>query len=115
MKDLSLATLIAVFEEMFGPTVFWLLVAIAVIGFAAFVYVLVRQGRIRSAPFLRAELIGMVGGVVAVLFVQWITDSSFGDIGGPIDMIVLALIWTVGAVGTAIVSYTIQGLLRPSP
>jgi iron(III) transport system substrate-binding protein len=44
--------------------------------------------------------------LLAVLFVQAMTDSSFADIGGPVDIIVLLGIAVLGAVGMAILVYT---------
>ena len=41
-----------------------------------------------------------------------VTSSGFGDIGGPIDVIVLLLVAVAGAVGAAILVYTAQSLLR---
>jgi hypothetical protein len=47
-----------------------------------------------------------------VLFVQAMTHSGFGDIGGPIDVIVLLAVAAMGAAGIAILVYTMQSLLR---
>lgn len=110
MEQLSLGTLIAVFEEMFGATLFWLLVVAAVLGALAFFYVLVTRGRLQSRWFLRAELMGLFGGVGLAAAVMLITSSSIADIGGPVDLLLLIGIWAVGAVGTALVAYTVQGL-----
>ena len=77
MKDLTFETLIAVFEEMFGPTVFWLLAAVALVGFVAFATVLLRQGRIRSAPFLRAELVELD----RLLFLDRVDDPDSVEAG----------------------------------
>jgi len=53
-----------------------------------------------------------IGAIAAVLFVQAVTNSGFGDIGGPIDVIVLLAVAAMGAVGIAILVYTMQSLLR---
>ncbi|WP_114010141.1 DUF5368 domain-containing protein [Cohaesibacter intestini] len=111
MKELTLSTLLAVFEEVFGPALFWALVALAVIGLIAFLYVLFRERTLASGRFLRSEIVGVIGGFAAIWFVQTMTSSGYGDIGGPIDLIILALIWIAGAVGTVMVAYTLQGLL----
>ena len=111
MKELTLSTLLAVFEEVFGPALFWSLVVLAVIGLAAFLYILLREGSLSSVRFLRSEIVGLVGGFAAIWFVQFITHSGYTDLGGPIDLIMLALIWTAGAIGTVMVSYTVQGFV----
>ena len=50
------------------------------------------------------------GAVAAVVFVQVMTSSELRDIGGPIDVIVLLGVAGMGAVGAAILVYTIQSL-----
>lgn len=110
METLSFSTLIAVFEEMCGPTVFWVLAAAAVVVGIAFLYVLFFR-RPSSRMTLVAQIIGVIGGVGGLLFVQAFTDSSFADIGGPIDVILLLGIWLFNAVGTAMLAFTFFGLI----
>jgi hypothetical protein len=112
MKELTFQTLIAVFEEMFGPGLFWALFAVAALITLAYLYVLVRDRSLSMRKFLWAQLSMPFGAVAAVLFVQQITSSGFGDIGGPIDVIVLLMVAALGAVGLAILVYTAQSLLR---
>lgn len=115
MKDLTLQTLLAVFEEMFGATLFWGMVAAAVLVTLAYAYVLIRDRAISWRKFLLAQLSMPVGAVLAVAFVFWITRSGLRDIGGAIDVIALLGIAAAGAVGLAILVYTVQSLLhRPS-
>jgi drug/metabolite transporter (DMT)-like permease len=112
MKDLTLETLIAVFEEIFGRGLFWAMVAAAVLVTAAYLYVLVRDRAMSMRKFLWAQLSMPFGAVAAVLFVQVMTHSHFRDIGGPIDVIVLLGVAVLGAVGAAILVYTAQSLFR---
>lgn len=112
MKDLTFETLIAVFEEMFGRGLFWAMVAAAAVITALYVHVLVRDRAMSMRKFLWAQLSMPLGAVAAVLFVQGITHSGFGDIGGPIDVIVLLAVAVMGAVGMAILVYTAQSLFR---
>lgn len=111
MNELTLGTLIAVFEEIFGQALFWTMVVAAVIVTVAYLYVLIRDRQMSARKFLAAQLFMPVGAVVAVLFVQWFTHSSFADIGGPIDLIVLMGVAGMGAVGIAILVYTVQALI----
>ncbi|MCA1242228.1 DUF5368 domain-containing protein [Stappia stellulata] len=113
MKDLTLSTLLAVFEEMFGVFLFWGLVAAALAVTAAFIVIVLREHRLEGHRFLRAELMAPVGALAAILFVQWITSSGFSDIGGPVDVIVLIAIGTTGAVGLTIVTYVALALIAP--
>lgn len=112
MKELTLSTLIAVFEEMFGRGLFWALVAAAVAITALYVFVLIRDRSLSMRKFLWAQLSMPIGAIAAVLFVQGITSSGFKDIGGPIDVIVLLGVAVLGAVGLAILVYTAQSLSR---
>lgn len=111
MKELTLSTLLAVFEEMFGRALFWGLVAAALLVTVLFVLVLVREHRLESRRFLRAELTAPLGGIAAVAFVFWITNSGPANIGGPIDWVVLAAIALAGGGGLVMASYVLLGLL----
>ena len=113
MKDLTLQTLFAVWEEMFGKGLFWSMVAVAAVVTLAYLFVLVRDRSVSWRKFLLAQLAMPVGAVAAVVFVFWITKSGMKDIGGAIDLIVLLCIAVAGAVGLAILVYTVQSLLRP--
>jgi hypothetical protein len=112
MKDLTLETLLAVFEEMFGRWLFWALVAVAVLVTVAYLYVLYRDRAMSMRKFLIAQVSMPFGAIAAVLFLQAVTDSGFRDIGGPIDVVVLLAVAALGAIGLAILVYTAQSLLR---
>ena len=116
MKEMTLGTLIAVFEEMFGRGLFWVLVALAVAITLGFAVMVLRERRLVAGRFLRAEIFAPIGAILAVAFVWWITSSGFGDIGGPIDLLAVLAIAAVGGVGFTILIYVLQGLagvLRP--
>jgi hypothetical protein len=112
MKEMTLETLIAVFEEMFGAWLFWGLVAAAVLVTLGYLYVLVRDRAVSWRKFLLAQVAMPFGAVAAVVFTFWITSSGLRDIGGPIDVIVLLGVAVLGAVGAAILVYTLQSLIR---
>ena len=110
MKDMTLPTLIAVFEEIFGRWVFWTMVAVAAIVTLAYLYVLVRDRAVSWKKFLLAQLSIPVGAVAAVWFLMVMTHSHLSDMGGPIDVIVLLGVAAAGAIGMAILVYTIEAL-----
>jgi NADH:ubiquinone oxidoreductase subunit K len=110
MEELTFQTMIAVFEEIFGAFLFWAMVAAAVVVTLAYLYVLIRDRRVGMRKFLIAQLFMPVGAVAAVWFVMVMTDSALRDIGGPVDVIVLLGIAGVGAVGLAILVYTVEAL-----
>jgi len=112
MKDLTLGTLIAVWEEMFGRGIFWAMVAVAAIITALYLYVLIRDRQMSMRKFLLAQLSMPVGAVAAVGFVLAVTSSRLSDMGGPIDIIMLMGIAAAGAVGFAILVYVAQSLVR---
>lgn len=112
MKELTLETLLAVFEEIFGQGLFWAMVVVAGIITLAYLYVLIRDRAMSMRKFLFAQLAMPFGAVAAVAFVLLVTSSHLADLGGPIDLIVLLGVAVMGAVGAAILVYTVQSLLR---
>ncbi|SIQ07659.1 hypothetical protein SAMN05880561_1011135 [Rhizobium sp. RU33A] len=115
MKDMTVGMIVAVLEEIFGHTLFWVMVAVAAVITLAYLYVLVRDRQVSWKKFLLAQLAMPVGAIGAVWFVQAITRSGFGDIGGPVDVIVLLGVAAMGAIGIAILVYTVQSLVsRPA-
>ena len=115
MKDLDIAVFIAVFQEMLGVELMWLLVAVAVLVTIAVVVVLLRERQISSRRLVWSEVVGVVGGWAAVLFMQAITHSGFGDLGGPVDWLLVLLIWVLGAGGATLLGYATFGILNVFP
>ena len=111
MQDLTFSTMIAVFEEIFGRGLFWAMVVAAILVTLGYVYVLIRDRSVSWRKFLYAQLSMPVGAVLAVWFVMVMTHSHLSDIGGPVDVIVLLGIAAMGAVGMAILVYTLESLL----
>lgn len=113
MNELDPLVFVAVFQEMLG-VLFWPLVALAVAGLVGFAAVVVRDRGIRARRFLLAELAGVAGGLLAIWVMLAITNSSLRDIGGPIDWVLVLLIWLAGAIGATVVAYVALALL-PGP
>lgn len=111
MKDLTLQTMIAVFEEMFGNVMLWVLISGAAIVTAAYLFVLFRDRAVSWRKFLLAQLAMPFGAVAAVMLVLAVTHSSLGDLGGPIDWIVMLGVAALGAIGAAILVYTIESFV----
>ncbi len=112
MKDLDIFVFLSVFQEMLG-TLLWVLLALAAVILALFLAVLIRDRGLSYRRFVRAELVGLVGGILAVLFMQQITSSRLSDLGGPVDVMLVALIWIAGAIGTTLVAYLAQSYQKP--
>lgn len=113
MKDLTFETLIAVFEEIFGRGLFWTMVVAAVVVTIAYFFVLIRDRAISWRKFLLAQISMPVGAVLAVWFVIAMTHSRIADIGGPVDLIVFLGVAVGGAIGAAILVYTVHSLVKP--
>ncbi|TNF21306.1 MAG: hypothetical protein EP318_07790 [Rhodobacteraceae bacterium] len=112
MQDLTFETILAVFEEIFGRALFWAMVAAAVIVTLAYLYVLIRDRSVSWKKFLWAQLSMPLGALAAVWFVMVMTRSRISDLGGPVDVIVFLGVAALGAVGAAILVYTVEGLIR---
>src|SRR5690625_4356033 len=113
MKELTLETLFAVLEEMFGAGLFWSLLIVAIIVTIGYVYVLIRDRAVSMKKFLWAQICMPIGAVLAAWFVMASTDSAFIDLSGPLAYVVWLGVAGAGAVGCAILVYTLQSLIWP--
>lgn len=111
MRDLDPLVLLAVFQEMLGPLL-WVLLVAAIVGLTAFVSLLVRERRVHARRLVLSQLSGLVGGVLALVLMATVSSSGYTDAGGPIDWIVVALVFAAGLVAATIVVYTIAGWWR---
>ena len=115
MRHANLEVIFSILVEMFGASLLWGMLSGAAIIIAAFIFVLVRDHKLESRDLVRAEIWAPVGGILAILFLQFITESGFSDIGGPIDIIVLILTGCTGALGLTILIYVFQALFFRKP
>lgn len=118
MKDLDPLVLLAVFQEMLGPWL-WLLILLAVGGVGAFVALWLRERKLVSRRLVIAEMLGVLGGGVALVIMAKVSSSGFTDAGGPADWFLIATVYGVGLVGTTILAYAVMGWSalrrRPEP
>ncbi|HEV7264024.1 MAG TPA: DUF5368 domain-containing protein [Falsiroseomonas sp.] len=110
MQDLDLFVFIAVFQEMLGVFL-WLGVGAVALVALLFVWLLLQERGVGAGRLVRSELVGLVGGVLAILVMQAVTHSGFADIGGPIDWVLVALAWVAGFVIAMLAAYVGFGLL----
>ncbi|GMV54953.1 MAG: hypothetical protein AMXMBFR6_07580 [Betaproteobacteria bacterium] len=108
MKELDPVILLAVFQEMLGPLL-WILLAVAILGLIAFAMLLVREKGLVSRRLVRSEVLGVVGGALALVLMAKASSSGFTDAAGPADWFLIALVFGVGLVGSTILVYTIAG------
>lgn len=117
MQDFDLSTIVAVLVEMMGP-VLWILIALAVAGIGGFAVVLLRERTLSVARLVASEAVGLVGGLAALALMAYVTVSGFTDAGGPVDWLLIGLIWGAGLAGTTILAYAglgLAGMMRPKP
>lgn len=112
MKDLDPLVFYYVFVEMMGPWLLWSLVLAAAFGLWAFLNVVIRERGISSKRLVRSEIAGLFGGAGALVLMAHVTMSGFTDAGGPVDWLLVGLIWGAGLAGTTILSYALLGLIE---
>lgn len=110
MQSLDPLVFIAVFQEMLGPML-WALIAVIIGGTTAFTALLLKEKHIISQRLVRSQLVGVIGGVLALVLMAKVSSSGFTDAAGPIDWLVIACVFGLGLIGTTILSYTTIGWL----
>ena len=111
MKELDPMVFLAVFQEMLGPML-WVMLLATLVAVVAFIALVMRERGIVSRRLVRAELLGLVGGVVALVIMAQVSSSGFTDAGGPADWVLIALVYGVGAVATVILTYAVMGWMN---
>ena len=114
MKELDPWVFVAVFQEMLGFWL-WIYLVVAAVGAVAFVSLLVRERTVVSRRLVQSELMGLLGGVVALVIMARVSSSGFTDAGGPADWFLIALVYGVGFVVTTVLLYTLMGWTRLRP
>lgn len=113
MKDLDPLVFLAVFQEMLGPLL-WVMLLVIIAGTVAFVTLLLKERTINSKRLVRAELLGLAGGGLALVLMAKVSSSGFTDAGGPADWFLIAMVFGLGLAGTAILVYTYLGWRQPA-
>ena len=80
MKELDPMVFLAVFQEMLGPML-WVMLFAALAAVVAFVALVMREKGIVSRRLVRAVLLGLIGGVVALVIMARVSSSGFTDAG----------------------------------
>lgn len=112
MKEYDPMVFLAVFQEMLGPLL-WILPLLALAALVGLVWVWRREGGLVSRRLVRAELLGLLGGVLALVIMAAVSSSGFTDAAGPADWFLILIVYGVGFVGTTVLAYTAMGLLWP--
>jgi len=112
MKELDPLVFLSVFQEMLGPML-WIMLLVAVLGIVAFLALLVRERGLVSRRLVRAEVLGIFGGALALVIMAKVSSSGFTDAGGPADWFLIALVYGVGLVATVVLTYALMGWISP--
>jgi hypothetical protein len=112
MKEMDFMVLLAVFQEMLGVWL-WIFIAIAILGTLALVALLMRERTLVSRRLVQSELLGLLGGVLALVIMAKVSSSGFTDAGGPADWFLIASVFGFGLVSTTVLVYTLLGWLKP--
>lgn len=110
MKELDPWVFVSVFQEMLGFWLWIMLLGALAVGLA-FVVLVVREKTIVSRRLVRAELLGLLGGGLALVIMAQVSSSGFTDAGGPADWFLIALVYGVGLVATIVLAYSVMGWL----
>lgn len=112
MNELDPIILFYVFQEMLGTPLLVALLLIIVVGTLAFVSLLVREKGVIASRMIRSQMLGVLGGVLALVLMARVSSSGFTDAGGPADWFLIALVFGCGLVGTTAIAYGVSGWLR---
>lgn len=63
---------------------------------------------------MQSELLGMLGGVAALVIMVKVSSSGFTDAGGPADWFLIASVYGFGLVSTTVLVYTVLGWVKRS-
>ena len=111
MKNLDPMVFLAVLQEMMR-LLLWLLIALAVASLAGLSMVLARERRIDSHRLVWAEAVGLLGGVASLMLMAKVIHSGFTDAGGPVDWLLIGVIFGMGAAGVTVLAYVAMGCIK---
>jgi len=109
MKELDPLIFWYVFQEMLGTPLLWLLIVLIAGGTLAFLLLILKERTIVARRLVCAQVIGVLGGGLALVLMAKVSSSGFTDAGGPADWFLIALVFGLGAVGTTVLGYTLAG------
>lgn len=110
MQQLDPMTFLAVFQEMLG---FWFHVILAVVLLTTLLFVraVLREHGLSARRLVWSQVLGLAGGIGALLFMWAVTHSSWRDIGGPVDLLLVAGIYLAGWAGSTMLFYAVTGAI----
>lgn len=109
MSELDPIVLLAVFQEMLGAPLLWLLIILGIVTPLAFITLLLRERRLASSRMLYSQAAGLLGGGLALVLMARVSSSGFTDAGGPADWLLIGLIFGMGLIATTLILYSIAG------
>lgn len=109
MQEFDPVVLLAIAKEMLSAPLLWGLIVISILGTVAFLLLLVRERGFVANRMLTCQMLGLLGGVVALAIMAKASSSGYTDAAGPIDWIFIAAVFLLGTIGTTIIAYSVFG------
>lgn len=113
MKELDPFVLWAVFHEMFGALL-WLVIILVPLGLIALVALLLRERKVHGRRLAYSIVLGLIGGVIGEILIVKASSSGFTDAGGPVDWVLIELIFIAGTAVATLLIYMLVGWLTVS-
>lgn len=110
MSEYQFSMLVSIMEIMLGVFFWPLIIGVALLTLL-FIVLLLKERQVFSRRLLHAQILGIFGGWFALWMMAVLSESRFTDAGGPIDWLVIIVVYILGFFGTAILWYTIAGWL----
>lgn len=111
MEEFKISVFIAIFEEMFGVFVWWSLVTLVILVAVLFLYFLIKEKRRSKEDFTIASIAAPLAGIAAIFIVLGLTSSSFSDLRGTIDYVIIAMVAIFSAIATLVSVYVAQSII----
>lgn len=108
MQELDPMMFIAIIQEMLGGF-FWPLVFITLFLIFSFIALLFFDKGIVTSRLKLSALLGIPGAIVAHFIIARLAISGLFDAAGPMDWIMLQLVYLGGFVAVAVLVYTLWG------
>ena len=111
MQTIDFITIFAVFQEMLG-LLLWPLIILAILTPLLFVFLIIAERGLCTRRLVITQLIGLLGGVIALIIMAKTSSSGFSDAAGPLDWFLILFVYIVGFLGTTLLLYSLIGWLK---
>ncbi|MER1968305.1 DUF5368 domain-containing protein [Castellaniella sp. GW247-6E4] len=106
MDTIDPLTLIAILREMLNVFL-WPLLGFGLLAPLLFAVAAWRERGLQARRMIWSQALGLVGGAAALVLMVQVSSSGFTDAGGPIDWLLILLIFALGMLWTVFAVYGI--------